>query len=287
LWDQQSPHITLGDEFQAGMIGIDKAFLKGKHKRLWWWLGKNTFPFWKQNELWWDDDVNPGGIALGWRIPASNRMTLMPSMGYFIVRDTTIDQSALVAAQMAGEIKFVRMKLNFASGFFRFRNMRYVPDQQSSILDYDNINSGVKLQFQTIRPITLGFDYLLNLKQYKANADLPEKLKNETKGLVATVALGSLNSKGDFLVEYTYAQIGKFSVVDYLAQDDWIRWGFANATGTRSSNFKGHEVRTAYAFGSTFNAEIRIYFVKGIVPQDVVSRRETGNRIRLDLNMKF
>ncbi len=287
LLNQQSPHITLGDEFQEGAIGIDKAFIRGAHDKMWWWLGKNTFPFWKQNELLWDDDINPGGVALGWCLPAADQFSLKPSIGYFIIRDTTIDKSYLIAAQIAAEVELAKMKLSFASGFFGFNNMRYRPGQQSWTLDYDIIHSGVKMEFESYTGVTLGFDYLLNLKNYGSIHDIPERLRNQIDGFVGSLSLGGLDKKGDFMVAYTNAQIGNFSVVDYLAQDDWVRWGFANTPGTRSSNFKGHEVKTAYAFGNTFNAVFRIYFVQGMVPADEQSIRETGNRFRMDLNVKF
>ncbi len=287
LLDQQSPHITFGNEFEPGSIGLDKAFLSGKYDQFWWWVGKNSFPFWKQNELWWDDDVSPEGIALGWNIPSSDQFTIKPTLGYFIVRDATEDEPSLVAVQIAVDGRLDKINLNFGTGFFSFSNMPEVPEGGSYQLDYRFINSGVKLGLKTATPLSFGLDYMVNLTDYDTNNDIPVNFRDQTNGFVANATLGSLSDEGDFLVAYYYAKVAKLAVVDYFAQDDWVRWSFNGSAGTRSSNFQGHELRFAYAFGSTFNTVLRMYFVKGVEPVNDMSEKETGNRIRLDFNIKF
>ncbi|MEM9822966.1 MAG: putative porin [Bacteroidota bacterium] len=48
----QSPHNNFGHrEFTGVPINLDQVFLAGDHDQFWWWAGKNSFPFWKQNEL--------------------------------------------------------------------------------------------------------------------------------------------------------------------------------------------------------------------------------------------
>lgn len=65
----QSPHITVVD-FDDNDTGDadfnpDKWYLQAKTKNVWGWIGRNGLPIWKQNELFWDDDVTPAGIAGG------------------------------------------------------------------------------------------------------------------------------------------------------------------------------------------------------------------------------
>ncbi len=99
--------------------------------------------------------------------------------------------------------------------------------------------------------------------------------------------MGSIREKNQWLIAYIYAHIEKYAVVDYFAQDDWHRWGFSGATGTRSSNFVGHEIRLAYAIGHKFNIMLRTYFVEGIAKATPASQIEQANRIRLDINIGF
>jgi len=44
-----------------------------------------------------------------------------------------------------------------------------------------------------------------------------------------------------FQLSYYYAHIEKYAVIDYLAQDDWVRW--ENSNMTRSSNFKVYGIK--------------------------------------------
>ena len=62
----QSPHFNVGYKgFSSKPFQLDRYYVKGTYRHMWWWMGKNGLPFWKQNELWWDDDVQPEGISFG------------------------------------------------------------------------------------------------------------------------------------------------------------------------------------------------------------------------------
>ena len=59
--DQQSPHVSFGTPGESAPIGLafDKAYIKVNYKGLWATTGKNTYPFYYHNELFWDEDVTP------------------------------------------------------------------------------------------------------------------------------------------------------------------------------------------------------------------------------------
>ena len=71
---QQSPHLTfaasddLHDDFA---VQADRYFVQYKEGPLTAWGGRNTTPFWQQNEMWWDEDVTPTGAAASydWKLP--------------------------------------------------------------------------------------------------------------------------------------------------------------------------------------------------------------------------
>ncbi|MDP7397065.1 MAG: hypothetical protein QF541_09355, partial [Lentisphaeria bacterium] len=103
--------------------------------------------------------------------------------------------------------------------------------------------------------------------------------KDRNDGWDVYAKLGSLKEPGDFLAGYYYARVEKYAVARHLSQDDWFRWG--SATQTRSSDYKGHEIRVAYAFTKKINLVARGYLV------DAISTGEDGKRFRLDLNVKL
>tara|TARA_R110002049_G_scaffold232088_8_gene404661 strand:+ start:16202 stop:16633 length:432 start_codon:yes stop_codon:yes gene_type:complete len=64
---QQDAQLTLGDankEFGTLPIGFEKIFFQTNYKGFFTWIGKNTFPFNKNNELFWSDNVYPEGVFL-------------------------------------------------------------------------------------------------------------------------------------------------------------------------------------------------------------------------------
>lgn len=287
--EQQSPHQTLGDEFEPKTINLDKAYLKGNYTKAWWWIGKNNFPFWKQNELWWHDDVLPEGVALGGKFMMGNKISFKPTIGYFIINSLgkgIENDPALKAGQLAVEIKLKKLGITLASGYYGLNDMPNINDGAgTSTLDYSLINSGIKFDIKTKLPVSVGFDLMNNLEDYADDTLISKVYRNQTTGYVANLNIGQLKEKNDFLIGYYYAYIPKLSVVDYLSQDDWLRWNYNNVSGTRSSNFQGHEIRLGYAFGANFNVVARAYFVEGIVTTG--NFKETNNRFRLDFNIGF
>jgi hypothetical protein len=287
--DQQSPHQTLGDEFESKGFNIDRAFIHGGWSRGWVWGGKNLFPFWMQNELFWDEDVTPEGVAAGLTLPlGGSRVRLKPTLGWFVMEGSGSsnrfsEKSHLSAGQVAAEAGFKPVDIVGAVGFYSFDDNPATTDTALADLDYAIWVGSVKATFKGApKPISVGVDYMRNTQDYAAtvfNGD-------QDTGYVFGLNLGQLKQRKDWLVGYYYAHIEKFAVVARLAQDDWLRWG--STTDTRSSNFEGHEIRLAYAFGPSWNAVLRVYRVKGIALETPTAiELEDGNRARLDLNISF
>ena len=287
--EQQSPHQTLGGEFEPKTINLDKAYLKGNYTKYWWWVGKNNFPFWKQNELWWHDDVLPEGMALGGNLKLNNTVAFKPTAGYFIVNSlgkNILDDPTLMAVQIAAEINLRKLGITVATGYYGLNDMPNQSDNSGTyVLNYSFLNSGIRFDLKTKIPTAFGLDLMTNLENYSNNTDIPFIFQDQVTGYVANLSIGRLKEKNDFLIGYYYAHIPKFSVVDYFSQDDWLRWNFDGATGTRSSNFSGHEIRLGYAFGANLNTVARAYFVEGI--ETTGDFKETNNRFRIDFNIGF
>ena len=292
--DQQSPHWTLGKEFEVYSFKIDRVYIKGDHDKFWWWVGKNNLPFWKQNELFWDDDVLPEGVSIGSNLTLGENLIVKPIGGIFISKsagDFFHDDGIFYAGQLTAIHKNNLNKIVLSSGIFNFVNLldlNQLPAEKK--LDYSILLSSVQYQRDFKYPLSFGVDFMYNFSNYEDESWIMDsKLEEDRIAYVLSLSCGSLINKGDIQLGYRYAHIEKYAVVDYFAQDDWVSWSFPeNTPGTRSSNLQGHEFQAAYAFGPGFNIVTRLYVAKGIkksMPTDL--SLESADRIRVDLNIGF
>ncbi len=283
----QSPHITLGNELGPKTILIDKAFIKGTWKSGYYWVGKNSFHFWKQNELFWDDDVLPEGIAISQSFKVGEQNNVTAKGGYFVLDNSASngfsDQAKLIAGQLAFSTSAKAVTVQAAAGYFLFRENPDQEDSRLADLDYDIGVFGAKVTLKDLpQPVTVGLDFMKNIEDYPATLFN----KDQQTGYVISIKVGALNDMGDWLIGYYYAHVEKYAVVARFAQDDWLRWG--SATETRSSNYQGHEFRAAFAFGPRNNVVARLYLVEGIEPESAdAATKEDGTRFRLDWNIGF
>ncbi len=282
----QSPHITIIDfddnDTGDAHVNLDKWYLKRKGGMVSGWVGRNGFPFWKQNELFWDDDVTPAGIALG---GGSDEFKI--NAGYFSLpvgmRQFSGNLGAIQGV-LSGSAN--NMDVTAALGFFRFEADNN--DVDGALLqagnggrDYGivvaNFQAKTKVGGQSLK---LGVDYMSNGEDYSATDPDPVTAANrdETDGYVLSVGYGG-TSPGNWLAAYYYANIEKFAVNASYAQDDWMRWG--SAVETDASDFKGHELRLGYGLAKNTNLIARLYLVEALTSD------QDGNRFRLDFNYKF
>ncbi|MEM9824091.1 MAG: putative porin [Bacteroidota bacterium] len=294
--DQQGPHLTIGGgngEFGLSQIGFEKIYFRFENKHWWAWIGKNDYPFFKQNELLWNDNVFPEGAAVGWKLKAQNNWQIQPVVGHFIFKShqQTFDLDAYL---FSAQIKSVwtinpQHRLMANVGNLYFNNMPDIPDGQSTYhMNYHLFNTSFCYEFTGFRQkISAGFDLFYNTTDYTQEGKMEEAYLNEKTGWVLNVKLGQLKKQSDFTLEFYYASIDKYAIVDFLAQNDWARWDYSgnNASGSRLSNFSGYEIRAGYQLTHFFNLILRYYQIQEkVTPQTF---KENGQRIRLDLNVRF
>lgn len=288
----QSPHITIVDfddnDTGDADVNIDKWFMKAKQGNLWGWAGRNSFPFWKQNELFWDDDVTPAGLAAGFGFPIGDAVKLDFTGGYFSLPVGMQEFSGnLGAGQVSLSTDIGPAKLKLAAGLYDF-------DSNSSDSDSALLRSGngardyeiwvgsaqLKIKAGTV-PLTFGFDYMSNEEDYSSTDPDPVTAANhdQTDGFVASVKAGSVKDRWDWQIGYYYADIEKLAVNSSYAQDDWMRWG--SAVETDASDFEGHEFRFVLGLAENMNLVTRLYLV------EANTSVQDGNRVRIDYNYKF
>ncbi len=286
----QSPHITIVDfddnDTGDASANLDKWFVKGTRDKIWGWAGRNSLPFWKQNEMFWDDDATPAGLAGGGSWPAgeSGKLTLnlgllTPPVGMQeFSGDLTVGQ--LVYGHDGDKVDFTLAGglLDFAANprdadAATLRNGNGLRDYSITVLSAQvGVGCGG-------RPLVFGLDYLDNGESYSAADPFAFANRQETDGYVASIKWGGTGNKGDWLVGYWYAKIGALAVNASYAQDDWVRWG--SATETDSSDLEGSELRFAYGLGRAGNLMLRLYLVEAITSV------QDGNRFRVDWNVSF
>ncbi|MCP3978391.1 MAG: hypothetical protein GY716_03530 [bacterium] len=296
---QQSPHITILDlddnDTGDAQINFDKWFVKARRHSLWGSVGRDGLPFWRQNELLWDDDVTPAGIAGGLDTRFAEESCLAVNLGYFSLPVGMQQFSGnLAAAQVVYSFEPTRGGATVAVGHLAFDSDPADADAATllngnGLRDYAvwvaSVRGRVKIGS---RPLKLGVDLFHNAEDYASvDPGLPpddaEQItfdnRDETDGFVASLTYGDAKEKGRWLAAYYYARVETLAVNASYAQDDWVRWG--SAVETRGSDMRGHELRFVYALGAKSNVVARLYLVEAI------TTAEDGNRFRVDYNRRF
>ena len=291
---QQDPQLTLGggsNQFSSLPIAFEKLYASFNHKWFSTWIGKNTFPFEKQNELFWSDNVFPEGISFSgfFNLKNNSIQSLQVNTGHFIISS---NGGSLDADAYFQGIQLVtshwQKRLNFFPSFYYFKNIPNIPDgNETFVLDYAILHIGTKATIVTKPMITVGVDYLHNVQNYDQENNISEEFSEQKKGVISSVSLGNLKKAGDWKIGLTYTYLERFAAVDYFAQNDWARWDYSSQDSNdgRLTNFKGLEIMGGYALDENMNLKVRFFTVEQLIAYG--NKTETGNRIRLDFNFKF
>jgi hypothetical protein len=291
---QQDPQLTLGEgfkEFGTLPIGLEKAYFQGTVKPFTFWVGKNTFPFEKNNELFWSDNVFPEGISLskGFRFDAKVIDTLILNGGHFIIDASgeSLRNDGYFQGYQLHTSLFER-RLELFPSLYSFKNIPNIPDGAASfIIDYTILHIGSRLHLWKGKHLRLEFDYYLNLQDYSKNDSIASRFTDQKKGWVLSLKYGQLNQEGDWQFAATYAYLEQYAAVDIMAQNDWARWNYASfgSPDGRLTNLNGVELVAAYMINKKLYLTMKYYRVKQLVPYGI--SKETGSRVRFDLDIAF
>lgn len=284
---QQSPHITFtaddgpNDDFE---VSFDRYFVQYKDGPLTFWGGRNTTPFWQQNEMFWDEDVTPTGVAAIFD-SKHGAGTVTSTVGAFALPDGAVRLNGnLIAGQVKYTVPIKPSQFTIAAGLHSFYGeggARYLRNRNGA---RDYVVGIVSAQWSTPVggfPLALGVDLIENFKNYSVAEAAPLSPPNagETSGYVLSAQIGQLKDAKHWLLGYHYAHIETFAVNAAYAQDDWARFG--SATQSDLTDIKGHEFRAAYAINKNINVMARLFLV------DAITTRQDAKRFRLDLNWKL
>ncbi len=285
---QQSPHLTfsasdnLEDDFE---VALDRYYLQFKQGALTAWGGRNTTPFWQQNEMVWDEDVTPTGLAASHEDKLEHG-TLTTTGGAFYLPD---GMTRLNGMLVGGQLKYSRplapAQLTLAAGLYSYDGKRGAENlrNRNGVRGYllGVLSAQWSAPLDPGRTLTLGVDLIKNFENYSATDALPFGPGNadETNGFVLTALYGQLRNPRDWQIGWLYSHIETFAANAAYAQDDWARFG--SATQSDLTDFKGHEVRFTYVITKNLNAQLRYFAVEAI------TSIQDGQRGRIDLNWRF
>jgi hypothetical protein len=275
---QQSAHITILDFDDNGTgdsdFNLDKWFLRAKTEdgRLSGWVGRNGMPFWKQNELFWDDDVTPAGLAGSFSQSVGDGRLSVHGGWFSLPAGMRAFSGELRALQAVYRAPVGKVRFTAAGGWFAVDGDADDPDAAlllggDGARDYRILVGNLQLRLSAGgRPLTFG-------------TDLFDNREDDADGYVLSTYYGATAEPGDWQLGHTYARIEALAVIASYAQDDWVRWG--NGPQTRGSNFRGHELRFSYAATRNLQVVARLYLVEALTTV------EDGKRFRIDLNYKL
>lgn len=291
---QQDPQITLGTgakEFGTVPISFEKLYFKGQVKGFELSLGKFDFPFYKNNELFWSDNVFPEGISLKKKISLNSTIInkLNVTTSHFIVSSSgkTLDKDGFFQGYQLHTSMFSD-RFNIFPSFYYFKNIENIPDGAGTyLIDYSIFHVGTKTTLTTNSKLMFEFDYYYNLNNYNKNDSITNSFKNEKTGYTTALSYGKLKNKGDWQAKITYNFFQRYAAVDFFAQNDWARWDYSNYNSPdgRLTNFQGIEIVGGYMLENKISLKVKYYIVEQLKAYGI--SKENGNRIRFDIDIKF
>ncbi len=285
---QQSPYLTFhssDDVTNDFEVTLDRYYLQLKEGAFSGWLGRNTTPFWQQDEMFWDEDVTPTGVAGTYETKLAQG-SLATTCGTFLLPDGAVRLNGkLAGAQLKYSQPVKPAQFTLAGGLYWLDGRdgaRYLRNRNGA-RDYliGVLSAQWSTPLATGRPLVLGADLIKNFADYDAADAAPfaASQAGERNGYVFSVLYGQLKAPRDWQVGYYYAHIETFAVNAAYSQDDWARFG--SATQADVTDFQGHEFRATYVITKNLNVQARLFLVEAITSV------QDGKRCRVDLNWRF
>lgn len=291
---QQDPNLTIGDgyhEFESVPIGMDKLYFRVNLKSIDGWLGRNTFPFEKQNELFWSDHVAIDGMYLSSKheIPADWIDEIAYSGGIFTMLNSygTFDDDSFIGIVQVTSYH-LNKRLRVFPTFYFFNDMPDIPDgNETTRFDYKIVHLGAKALIFDQPKVSLGIDIYQNIQNYSNNQLIPHVLKGQKTGIIFNALYGSMSQKGDLAFGLDLTYLERYAAVDFIAQNDWVRWDYSNqgSRDGRLTNYKGISLMTGYRISKMLQIKVRYFTVEQLIPYG--PSLENGNRIRFDIDFKW
>ena len=252
---QQDPQLILGGglrEFGTLPIGFEKAFFEGEKNTFLFWVGKNTFPFEKSNELFWSDNVYPEGVFLGKGFQINSKLidSVNIKTGHFIMSTAgkSLGKDAYFQGYQAYFI-FFQKPIELFPSLYLFKNVPNIPDGNETFeIDYSIFHIGTRFNIMKKPMLNMELDYYHNFRNYGQNDSIPTHFKDQKSGITIGLKYGSLKQERNWLFKANYTYLQQYAAVDFMAQNDWARWDYSSfgSPDGRLTNLNGIELVAGY-----------------------------------------
>lgn len=285
--DPASSNQTLENGFTSKDIWLDRAYFDwhpAAHPGFNLYGGKMSNPFYTVDQLIWDSDVNPEGMAVGYSTPLFGKTQLMLNAGGFWMDYNVNDDQqdvglwgvqAAIARRLENDTELV-----FGGSFYDFGNLKgkksgeifdkergegntLVGDKYK--YDYDVLEGFAEYKFHAGRtPVALFGNYIMNTAATHA----------EDTGWIIGAKFNEAKAPGSWEFGYSYREVDADATIGALSDSDF------NGGAT---NGKGHKFGLKYAVAKNVSAGLT-YFLNEDTSDDY---DDNYRRLQADLKLKF
>ena len=275
--DPVSTNQTLDDAFSTKPIGLDRAYFAWTNPESGLKVqgGKMGLPFVTvaKNELIWDSDLSPEGVAASWSTGSENSTFFVNAAGLWIDERSSAANAALMGAQAGLTHKTDGATFTVGGGMFNYSNLEG-PLYDDSFFGNSNDGDAFSTEFKLIeafaeiglevgeKPVTLYAEFVKN-----------NEAVTDEQGYLFGATFNKAKKPGTWAVGYNYRELQADAVMGALTGADRCGGG---------TDGNGHQASFAYQVSPASQFALT-YFVntKGL---------ESGvdyNRLQADLKFKF
>ena len=282
----QSPHQTLGvadTVTDNADFGLDRAYIETKWgKGGFLWLGKHGISFWEQNEQFWDGDIQPEGVGVGYKFGLSDGASLLlQSTATYLVDESWGDNDGAFDDDFGTTLQavYTRGPMILAVGSLFIADQGDDVNIQGGSATYTIASIQYKAQAGGL-PLKLGFDWLHG-EDVVMNGVANETLGGSPDESGYVLNASTKKGKWGFQFKHHYVPLNSVPLQGQVSQDNF----------PFSSNFEGQRYQVGYNFGSGVKADFRVYdqnMIAGVSSAGTwVQTVDDVQRYQINLNAKF
>lgn len=289
--DPVSTNQTEGTAFSKKPIWLDQAYFNWHPKDVTGFDfigGKMPRPFYRvgDNQLIWDDDLNPEGLAAKYEMPISDSLkAYINGGGFWVGNPDNVDTSAGASTSLWGIQSYLKNTFEDKSyllggmSLFSYGNIKEEPNVSStwgknSFFGNTSVNGTYKYGYDVVE----GFvEYGTKIADYPVavyydvarNTDAPGSKNNAW--LIGTT-FNQAKDPGSWQLGYNYREVQSDAVVGQFNDSDF------NGGGT---NARGHWFNFTYQLAKNFQTALTYFIDENITTNDKY------RRLQADLVFKF
>jgi hypothetical protein len=262
-----STNQTLDEGFSTKDIGLDQAYVDFHpgDGDLNLWAGKMANPFMCVDDLIWDGDLNPEGLALKYK-RTGERVTWLANGGGFIVDERKSDSDAFLYGAQLGMAWEPREEVVLTSGvaYYLYDNLAgFEPvwdandGMGNSVVEVEDEEGATSLRYReefgelelfSVLDFTLG----LPVSLYTDFVVNTEAAREETAYMLG-FTLNRAKAPGSWELDYNWRDLEADSVVGLFTDSDSFDGG---------TNAQGHRFRVKYQFHSNWQLGSTLFLSK-------------------------